>query len=70
MANANQVAIGRSNLSTGTGYDGANDKYALYLQLFSGEMFKGFQHETIARDLVTKRTLKTANHCSSSTQVV
>ena len=58
MANANQVAIGRSNLSTGTGYDGANDKYALYLQLFSGEMFKGFQHETIARDLVTKRTLK------------
>ena len=58
MANANQVALGRSNLSTGTGYDGANDKYALYLQLFSGEMFKGFQHETIARDLVTKRTLK------------
>ena len=58
MANANQVAIGRSNLSTGTGYDGANDKYALYLKLFSGEMFKGFQHETIARDLVTKRTLK------------
>ena len=58
MANANQVALGRSNLSTGTGYDGANDKYALYLKLFSGEMFKGFQHETIARDLVTKRTLK------------
>ena len=58
MANANQVALGRSNLSTGTGYDGATDKYALYLKLFSGEMFKGFQHETIARDLVTKRTLK------------
>jgi len=58
MANANQVAIGRSNLSTGTGYDGANDKYALYLKLFSGEMFKGFQHNTIARDLVMKRTLK------------
>lgn len=58
MANANQVALGRSNLSTGTGYGGANDKYALYLKLFSGEMFKGFQHETIARDLVTKRTLK------------
>ena len=55
MANANQVALGRSNLSTGTGY---NDKYALYLKLFSGEMFKGFQHETIARDLVTKRTLR------------
>ena len=30
----------------------------LYLKLFSGEMFKGFQHNTIARDLITKRTLK------------
>ena len=30
----------------------------LYLKLFSGEMFKGFQHNTIARDLVTRRTLK------------
>ena len=58
MANANQVALGRSNLSTGTGYGGSGDKYELYLKLFSGEMFKGFQHETIARDLVTKRTLK------------
>ena len=58
MANANQVSLGRINLSTGTGYGGATDKYALYLKLFSGEMFKGFQHETIARDLVTKRTLK------------
>ena len=58
MANANQVGLGRINLSTGTGYDGASDKYALGLKLFSGEMFKGFQHETIARDLVTKRTLK------------
>ena len=29
----------------------------LYLKLFSGEMFKGFQHNTIARDLITKRTL-------------
>ena len=58
MANANQVGLGRINLSTGTGYDGASDKYALYLKLFSGELFKGFQHNTIARDLVTKRTLK------------
>jgi len=58
MANANQVSLGRINLSTGTGYGGATDKYALYLKLFSGELFKGFQHETIARDLVTKRTLK------------
>ena len=36
----------------------ANDARALYLKLFSGEMFKGFQHESIARDMVMKRTLK------------
>jgi len=34
------------------------DTRALYLKLFSGEMFKGFQNNTIARDLVMKRTLK------------
>ena len=34
------------------------NKRALYLKLFSGEMFKGFQHNAIARDLVMKRTLK------------
>jgi hypothetical protein len=37
--------------------DGADNR-ALYLKLFSGEMFKGFQHESIARDMVMKRTLK------------
>jgi len=31
---------------------------ALFLKLFSGEMFKGFQRNTIARDLVMKRTLQ------------
>ena len=36
----------------------AGDARALYLKLFSGEMFKGFQHNAIARDLVTKRTLR------------
>ena len=45
----NITAPGQSN-STG-------DKRALYLKLFSGEMFKGFQRNTIARDLVMKRTL-------------
>ena len=44
------VNQGQSNL--------AGDKRALYLKLFSGEMFKGFQHNAIARDLVMKRTLK------------
>ena len=42
--------LGQANL--------AGDTRALYLKLFSGEMFKGFQRNTIARDLVMKRTLK------------
>ena len=37
--------------------NGGTDARALYLKLFSGEMFKGFQRNTIARDLVMKRTL-------------
>ena len=36
----------------------AGSQRALYLKLFSGEMFKGFEHNAIARDLVMKRTLK------------
>jgi len=61
MANTNLTAIGRINstnatpLSLDTAYD---TKYGTYLKLFSGELFKGFQTNTIARDLVTKRTLK------------
>jgi hypothetical protein len=38
--------------------NGSGDVRALYLKLFSGEMFKGFQRNTIARDLIMKRTLK------------
>ncbi len=34
------------------------DNRALYLDLFSGEMIKGFEYNAIARDLVMKRTLK------------
>ena len=49
-ASASLTRQGQSN-STG-------DARALYLKLFSGEMFKGFQHNAIARDLVMKRTLK------------
>ena len=37
--------------------NGTGDARALYLKLFSGEMFKGFQNNTIARDLVMRRTL-------------
>ena len=53
MANTNQVNLGRANL-TGN----ASNNRDLYLDLFSGEVFKGFQHNSIARDLVMKRTLK------------
>ena len=45
----NITSPGQSNSSA--------DKRALYLKLFSGEMFKGFQRNTIARDMVMKRTL-------------
>jgi len=47
---AQLVQLGQANL--------AGDKRALYLKLFSGEMFKGFQNNTIARDMVMKRTRK------------
>jgi hypothetical protein len=36
----------------------AGDARTLYLKLFSGEMFKGFEYNAIARDLVMRRTLK------------
>ena len=45
---------GAANLASTT----TEARRALYLKLFSGELFKGFQHNTIARDLITKRTLK------------
>ena len=47
------TALTRPGQSNSTG-----NARALYLKLFSGEMFKGFQNNTIARDLVMKRTLK------------
>ena len=59
------MAQQNSTLTTSLTSPGANnsaisttaDRRALYLKLFSGEMFKGFQRNTIARDLVMKRTL-------------
>ena len=47
-----------SSLTRPGALNGGTDPRQLYLKLFSGEMFKGFQHESIARDLVMKRTLK------------
>ena len=61
---AHQTTSGSNTaLLTGPGADNGviattANRRALYLTLFSGEMFKGFQRNTIARDLVTKRTLK------------
>ena len=56
-ANANRPIYGGASNGTLTGLGTADQRRALYLKLFSGEMFKGFQHNTIARDLVTRRTL-------------
>ncbi len=53
QSTAHQASLTRPGQSNSTG-----DARQLYLKLFSGEMFKGFQHNAIARDLVTKRTLK------------
>ena len=62
MAVAQQSTSNPSNLTWGGAANGVSTTTAnrreLYLKLFSGEMFKGFQRNTIARDLVTRRTLK------------
>jgi hypothetical protein len=53
QSNANPTSLTRAGQSNSAG-----DARALYLKLFSGEMFKGFQNQTIARDLIMKRTLR------------
>ena len=53
-----QSNVNPAQLTRGGQLNASGDARALYLKLFSGEMFKGFQHESIARDLVMKRTLK------------
>ena len=55
---AHQDGTLTTNLTRQGQSNSTGDARALYLKLFSGEMFKGFQHETIARDMVMKRTLK------------
>ena len=57
-ATANGPIYGGANNGALTNAGTDAERRALYLKLFSGEMFKGFQHNTIARDLVTRRTLK------------
>ena len=52
-----QSNVNPTQLTRPGALNGGSDPRALYLKLFSGEMFKGFQRNTIARDLVQKRTL-------------
>ena len=53
QSSTNPAQLTRPGQSNATG-----NARALYLKLFSGEMFKGFQHNAIARDLVMRRTLQ------------
>ena len=53
-----ESSVNPAQLTRPGSLNGAADNRALLLKLFSGEMFKGFQNNTIARDLVMKRTLK------------
>ncbi len=53
QSTAHQASVTMPGAAQSTG-----DRRQLYLRLFSGEMFKGFQHNAIARDLIMKRTLK------------
>jgi hypothetical protein len=55
---AQQSTAHQASVTVPGASNGGADRRALYLKLFSGEMFKGFQHNAIARDLVMKRTLK------------
>lgn len=55
---AYQSNVNPANLTRPGSDNFGTDSRALYLKLFSGEMFKGFQRNTIARDLIMKRTLK------------
>ena len=52
MAQQNTGASQLAKLTRPGQSNSTGDARALYLKLFSGEMFKGFQHNAIARDLV------------------
>ena len=62
MSNVHQSTSPTTRLTRPGALNGAGtttaDSRALYLKLFAGEMFKGFEYNSIARDLVMKRTLK------------
>ena len=60
MANVNQTVLGTLNkaVSSTAGSQAYDTKYATYLKLFSGEMFKAYESATIAKGTVQSRTLK------------
>jgi hypothetical protein len=60
MANAVQSVLGTLNKAVPdtAGNRAYDTKYATYLKLFSGELFKAYESATIARDTVQRRTLK------------
>ena len=60
MANAVQSVLGTLNkaVSSTAGTNAYDTKYATYLKLFSGEMFKAYESATIARDTIMRRSLK------------
>ena len=62
QSTAHQASVTMPAASNSTG-----DRRALLLKLATGEMFKGFQHETIARDLVMKRTPVSYTHLTLPT---
>ncbi len=60
MANATQTVLGTLNkaVTSTAGSNAYNTKYATYLKLFSGELFKAYESATVARETVQRRTLK------------
>ena len=57
QSSVNPAQLTRPGVNGGVASPDQNAGRALFLKLFSGEMFKGFQHNAIARDLVMRRTL-------------
>ncbi len=58
---AQQSTAHQASVTVPGAKNGGSDRRELYLKLFSGEMFKGFQHNTIARDL----TAAFDKHCAA-----
>ena len=61
MANTQVTSLGTINntsstpLALGTAYD---TKYATYLKLFSGELFKAYESATVAKGTIQTRQLR------------